>query len=70
MAWGRTNETWNHTASIMAILAAIHCDPDSGRPATAATFHPYLDEPPLPKATPDILRSLGFKPTTQEPSNG
>ena len=69
MAWGRVNESWNHTASLMAILAAIHCDPGSGRPPTAATFHPYMDEPPLPKASPDILRQFGFKPVKPEVPN-
>lgn len=70
MAWGRVNENWNHTASVMAILAAIHSDPNSGSSATAATFHPYMDEPPPPKATPDLLRQLGFKPVKPEVPNG
>jgi hypothetical protein len=54
----------------MAILAAIHCDPSSGRPPTAATFHPFMDEPPLPNATPDILRQFGFKPVKPGVPNG
>lgn len=64
MAWGRSNETWNHTSSLMALLATIHSDPEAGSPPTAATYHPYLDEPveELPVATPELLRSLGFKP--------
>ena len=60
MAWGRSNEAWNHTAHIMTLLANIHSDPDKGPMPTLATYHPYLPEPELPAATPDILRSLGF----------
>lgn len=60
MAWGRSNENWNHTASLMTLIASIHSDPDKGPPPTLATYHPYLPEPELPTATPDLLRSLGF----------
>jgi hypothetical protein len=58
MAWGRANETWNHTASIMAMLAAIHSDPESSRTPGPADYHPFMDSPPLPKASPEFLRSL------------
>jgi len=60
MAWGRSNEQWNHTSSLMALIATIHSDPDNGPPPQPATFHPYLDDPELPTATPDLLASLGF----------
>ncbi len=71
MAWGRSNETWNHTSSIMAMLAAIHSDPDKGRTPTYADFHPYADEPELPEATPDVLASIGFRPVKKpEVSDG
>lgn len=58
MAWGRSNDHWNHTASIMALLAAIHSDPNSGKSPSPADYHPFLEPPPLPKATPELLRSL------------
>jgi hypothetical protein len=64
MAWGRSNEQWNHTSSLMALIATIHSDPEAGTPPTAATYHPYLEEPTdeLPRATPELLKSLGFRP--------
>lgn len=65
MAWGRSNEQWNHTGSLMATLANIHGDPDSGMRPTVATFHPYLPKPKPPKASPGLLASLGFKPVKE-----
>lgn len=58
MAWGAANEKWNHTASLMAILASIHGDPNSGRTPCPADFHPFMEPPPLPQATPELLKSL------------
>lgn len=58
MAWGATNQAWNHTASIMALLATIHSDPNSGRVPSAADYHPFLESPPLPEAPPGLLKSL------------
>lgn len=48
----------------MALLAAIHTDPNSGKSPSPADYHPFLEPPPLPKATPELLRSLfhGSKP--------
>lgn len=60
MAWGRSNEQWNHTSSIMALIAAIHADPDKGSSPQPADFHPYLPAPELPQATPELMRSLGL----------
>lgn len=60
MAWGRSNEQWNHTASLMALIAAIHSDPDKGPTPQPADFHPYLPATELPTATPDMLRALGL----------
>lgn len=71
MAWGRSNEQWNHTAKLMTLLASIHADPDSGRRPHVADYHPYLPEPELPKASPDILKQFGFKPVQKpEVPNG
>lgn len=55
----------------MALIATIHSDPESGSPPSPATYHPYLDEPTeeLPVATPELLRSLGFKPVAAPPGD-
>lgn len=60
MAWGRSNERWNHTANLMTLIASIHSDPEKGRMPTLADYHPYLPEPEIPTATPDVLKALGF----------
>jgi hypothetical protein len=63
MAWGRSNEQWNHTSSLMALIATIHSDPEKGPPPAPANYHPYLPDPKfeIPKATPELLKSLGFR---------
>lgn len=58
MAWGRANEAWNHTSSIMAMIAAVNTDPKSGAAPSPADYHPYMDPLPLPEATPELLQSL------------
>lgn len=64
MAYGKSNDHWNHTASLMAILAAIHSDPNKAKMPSPADFHPFMEPPELPQATPELLRSLfpGRKP--------
>lgn len=44
----------------MTLLASIHSDPDKGSPPTLATYHPYLPEPEIPEATPEVLQALGL----------
>lgn len=64
MAWGRTNEQWNHTSSLMALIAAIHSDPDKGSVPSAANFHPYLETPEAKvysEVPPEILRVLNAR---------
>lgn len=58
MAWGKANEAWNHTSSIMAMIAAANTDPKSGRTPAPADYHPYLEPPPMPEATPEMLKAL------------
>jgi hypothetical protein len=58
MAYGHCYDRWNHTASIMALLAAIHSDPKSGHTPSPADYHPFMEPPPLPQASPEFLRSL------------
>ena len=40
MAQARQQDHWNHTASLMALLANINRDPKRGRALTPADFHP------------------------------
>jgi hypothetical protein len=68
MAWGRSNEEWNRTASLMTLIASIHSDPDKGSPPTLATYHPYLPEPEIPEATPDMLAALGIAMRRNKPA--
>ena len=50
MAEGRSRESWNHTASVMAMLANVHRDPKKHRPYGASDFNPYAAEAqPVPK---------------------
>lgn len=58
MSWGKVNESWNHTSSVMALLAAIHTDTSKASAPTPADFHPFQDPPPLPEASPELIRSL------------
>lgn len=58
MAWGRANEAWNHTSSLMALTAAINSDPNKGAAPTPADYHPFMDPAPLPEASPEMLRAL------------
>lgn len=67
MAWGKSNETWNHTASLMTLLASIHCDPDSPRRPGIADYHPYMAKPEPPTVPPEVLASLAAQLTGKPP---
>jgi hypothetical protein len=42
MGEGRTRETWNHTAALLAMLANAHHDPKKKpQPFKPADFHPF-----------------------------
>lgn len=72
MATGKASEAWNHTSSLMALLASINADPKSGKTFGPADFHPFL-EPPEPKyqlATPELLAQLGFRQKPPEAADG
>lgn len=58
MAWGRSNEQWNHTASLMTLLASIHADPDAPQRPSVATYHPYLPEPEMPTMSAESLAAV------------
>jgi hypothetical protein len=70
MAWGRSNESWNHTSSLMALIATVHSDPEQGPPPSPDTYHPYRPSPEhgIPTASPELLRSLGFRPVKKKPT--
>lgn len=40
MAEGRQSDQWNHTASVLALLANAHRDPKKSRPFRPEEFHP------------------------------
>lgn len=70
MAWGRSNEQWNHTASLMSLLASIHADPDSNQRPTLATFHPYMERPEPPPVPPEVFKALAAMGRTRKPAGG
>ena len=41
MAESKGREAWNHTASVMALLANCHRDPKKTRAFKPNDFHPY-----------------------------
>ena len=47
MAEGRSQALWNHTSSVLAMLANVNRDPRKGRSAKPADFNPHTQ----PKAT-------------------
>ena len=40
MTQARQRDAWNHTASVMALLANVNRDPNKGRAFVPADFHP------------------------------
>ena len=51
MTIARQSEAWNHTASVMALIANVNRDPKKGRPLRPADFHP-VQVVKRPKAAP------------------
>lgn len=43
MAHGRQRDQWNHTATLLAMLANINRDPKKSRAARPMDFHPMPD---------------------------
>lgn len=46
MAQARQRSDWNHTASLMALIANVNRDPKRGRALRPADFHPMLESQP------------------------
>lgn len=43
MTQGRQRDEWNHTATLLAMIANINRDPKKGRAARPTDFHPMPD---------------------------
>jgi hypothetical protein len=50
MVEARSRALWNHTASVLALLANAHRDPKKTRPFTPSDFHPHHRRKPAPAA--------------------
>ncbi len=59
MTEARTRERWNHTATLMALLANCHRDART-RAFTPADFHPLVSthQSPLPTTELSILKTV------------
>jgi hypothetical protein len=51
MAEGRSKEAWNHTSSMMALMANVNRDPKKGRAFTPADFNPFFEK----TSRPDVI---------------
>lgn len=61
MAEGASRERWNHTASLMALLANCHRNPKHSRLLKPTDFHPHPHAPtPIsrPKAEITVLKQV------------
>ena len=48
VAEARQRDLWNHTASVMALIANVNRDPKKSRPAKPNDFHPLRKSPTHP----------------------
>lgn len=44
MAEGHHKDMWQHTSSVMALIANVNRDPKKGRPFKPADFNPYAEK--------------------------
>jgi hypothetical protein len=71
MAVGKAYEAWNHTSSIMALLATINSDPKAGTTFRPSDFHPFCQRAQqIPVASPELLAALGFTVKPGATTNG
>ena len=49
MAEGRSVALWNHTSSVLAMVANVYRDPKK-RAMKPADFHPHVKAQPVPKS--------------------
>ena len=69
MTQARQEDSWNHTAALLTMLANVNRDPKKGRTFKPADFHPALparrkraESPPPPPLKVDITALKVFVP--------
>lgn len=58
MAEARSRERWQHTSTILAMLANLHRDPRRSRAFRPADFDPFAAEPQPAKVGIEVLREV------------
>jgi hypothetical protein len=61
MAEARQRDEWNHTSSLLALLANCHRDPRKTRPYKPSQFHPHgrpQRRAPVAKAEIGLLKTV------------
>jgi hypothetical protein len=60
MSQARSQEQWNHTAALLAMLANVNRDPKKGRAFRPADFHPLQARAPQKplKANLTLLKAV------------
>lgn len=62
MADAKSEDRWNHTASLMALIANVNRDPKKGKTIKPHEFHPHTSKPKkqdtLPKADITLLKTV------------
>ena len=62
MAEARGRDRWNHTASVMALIANVNRDPKKSKLLKPADFHPHVTakakHAKLPKADITLLKTV------------
>lgn len=63
MAQARQQDAWNHTASVLAMLANVNRDPKKGRAFKPTDFHPmpvakHAPEPPPLRGDISMLKTV------------
>jgi hypothetical protein len=60
MAEAKSCQAWNHTASILAMIASVHRDPKKSRAPRPADFHPHLrhEKPTITKVGINVLKQV------------
>jgi hypothetical protein len=64
MAEGRQQERWQHTASLLALIANCHRDPKRRRPYTPEDFLPKTRERTQPLPDLSLLKAVFVDRTT------
>ncbi|MBA3935835.1 MAG: hypothetical protein H0X38_00060 [Planctomycetes bacterium] len=71
MAAGADASRWNHTATLMALIANCHRDPKRHRAYTPADFHPDHARESVPRTRDlTVLRDLFVSAVSSPPTTG